>query len=69
MQEGTDVSASVLQKGPECKQPYLLSVGRDVKKPSQYFLVLDRLVIPGGLDIIPAFDRPFKAHYVFNVNY
>lgn len=31
-------------------------------------MVLDRLVIPGGLDIFPAFDRLFKAHYVFSAN-
>lgn len=69
MQEGTDVHAAVLQKESEYKQPYLLSIGREAKNPSQFFLVLDRLVIPGGLDIVPAFDRLFKAHYVFSANY
>ena len=39
------------------------------KKPSQYFLVLDKTVVAAGAILVEGFDRLFKAHYVFNVEY
>ena len=49
-------------------QPFLLAVGQ-LKKPVQYLLILDKIVVLCGTNIIEAIDKLFKAHYVFNVHY
>ncbi|CAB3977440.1 hypothetical protein BSL78_19360 [Paramuricea clavata] len=65
---GSDVEAAANNKDDVYTQPFLLSTGQ-ASKPDQFFLVLDRIVIPCGPDLIKSFDILFKAHYVFNVEY
>ncbi|XP_038062992.1 uncharacterized protein LOC119733670 [Patiria miniata] len=66
---GTDVAGAVEGKEEEYRQPFLLALGQSSINPTQFFIVLDRMVIPAGLDLVPAFDRLFKIHYVFNISY
>ena len=49
-------------------QPFLLSMG-NIQNPEHYFIVVDRIAIPCGQDIVKALDMLFKSHYVFNVEY
>ena len=49
-------------------QPFLLSTG-NVQNPEHYFMVVDRIAIPCGKDLVKALDMLFKSHYVFNVEY
>ncbi|KAJ8021169.1 hypothetical protein HOLleu_40960 [Holothuria leucospilota] len=67
-QEGTGVEAAVRNKLEIYRQTYLLSLGPS-KKPAQFFMVVDTIPISCGNSLLPAVDRLFKAHYVFNVRY
>lgn len=49
-------------------QPFLLSTG-NAQNPEHYFIVLDRIAIPCGQDVVKAVDMLSKSHYVFNVEY
>ncbi|PIK43795.1 hypothetical protein BSL78_19360 [Apostichopus japonicus] len=66
--EGTDVEEATKLKEDRFKQPLLLSLGAE-KDPKQFFVILDRIAISGGLHVVDALDRLFKCHYVFNVEY
>ncbi|XP_071838876.1 uncharacterized protein [Apostichopus japonicus] len=66
--EGTDVEEATKLKEDRFKQPLLLSLGAE-KDPKQFFVILDRIPISGGLHVVDALDRLFKCHYVFNVEY
>lgn len=37
--------------------------------PTEFFVIADKAVVPGGTTLVQAADRLFKAHYVFNVEY
>lgn len=67
-QKGTDVEEATKLKEDRFKQPLLLSLGAE-KDPKQFFVILDRIAISGGLHVVDALDRLFKCHYVFNVEY
>ena len=56
------------KKDQHHRQPYLLAVGPR-RKPHQYFLILDRVLVPAGDTIVQAVDRLFKSHFTFNVEY
>ena len=36
---------------------------------TEYFIIVDTTTIPGGNTAVEAFDRLFKVHYIFNVNF
>ena len=65
---GTDVEEVVKAKDSRYTQPFLLSTG-NVQNPEHYFIVVDRIAIPCGKDVVKALDMLFKSHYVINVEY
>ncbi|XP_028401812.1 uncharacterized protein LOC114524820 isoform X2 [Dendronephthya gigantea] len=65
---GSDVEEAAKSKDERFTQPFLLSTG-NAQNPEDYFIVLDRIVIPCGQDVVKAVDMLFKSHYVFNVEY
>ncbi|PIK54142.1 hypothetical protein BSL78_08957 [Apostichopus japonicus] len=65
---GTSIDATTAGKDEKYVQPYILSLGPALN-PSKFFIVVDRIPIPAGNNIIQAVDRLFKAHYAFNVHY
>lgn len=51
-------------------QPYLLAVGTQKNRISQFFIILDKTVIPCmSNSSLSAFDELFKAHFVFGTAY
>jgi hypothetical protein len=56
--------------GSHGRQPYLLANGRRQSKINNYYIVVDKRLVPckatGGLF---AFEELFKAHFVFNLTY
>ncbi|KAJ8039915.1 hypothetical protein HOLleu_14068 [Holothuria leucospilota] len=66
--EGTDAGEAAKKKDERFKQPFILSLGPE-RRPKQFFIVLDRIAVSGGLNVVDAVDRLFKCHYVFNVEY
>ncbi|XP_027893238.1 uncharacterized protein LOC114156864 isoform X27 [Xiphophorus couchianus] len=51
-------------------QPYLLAVGRRKKVAHQFFIILDKNAIASrSTSSLGAFDKLFKAHYVFATTY
>ena len=67
-QVGTDVEAAVQGKESIYRQPFLLSLGEEMK-PSQYFLVVDKIPIPAATTTVESFDMVFKSHFYFKVEY
>lgn len=67
-QIGTDVQAAAAGKPAEFRQPYILALGHP-RKPQQYFLIVDRIPIEAGWNVVEATDRLFKCHYLFGVNF
>ncbi|XP_072176026.1 uncharacterized protein [Diadema setosum] len=65
---GTDVAGYAERKPEKLTQPFLLCLGPDTD-PQQFFLILDRKCVPAGGNVVAAFDRLFKAFYVFDVHY
>ena len=65
---GTDVEAAVKGKESIYQQPFLFSLGEE-KKPSQFFLVADRIPIPAAATTVESFDVLFKSHFAFKVEY
>ena len=57
-----------LRKPAKYSQPFLLSLGPE-QQPIQYFIICDSTNIPVGENIIVAFDRLFKLHYVLNLHF
>nr|XP_023649855.1 uncharacterized protein LOC111834603 [Paramormyrops kingsleyae] len=56
--------------GREGHQPYLLAVGRVKKRIDNFYVVVDKQLIPcAGTSSLSAIDELFKAHYVFNLTY
>ncbi|XP_062295363.1 uncharacterized protein LOC134000078 [Scomber scombrus] len=52
------------------QQPYLLAVGRQKRKIDNFYVSIDKHLIPcQATRSIGAFDELFKAHFVFNVSY
>ncbi|XP_060899899.1 uncharacterized protein LOC132978659 [Labrus mixtus] len=63
LQEHVDAIKSITQ-------PYLLAVGMKRSTIHEFFIVLDKQVIPcKSTSSLGAFDELFKAHYVFGTNY
>ncbi|XP_072168569.1 uncharacterized protein [Diadema setosum] len=62
---GTDVAGYAERKPEKLTQPFLLCLGPDTD-PEQFFLVLHRKCVPAGENVVAAFDRLFKAFYVFD---
>ena len=56
------------KKDDHYTQPYLLSLGVETK-PTQYFVIGDKIAISAGMTLVPALDRLFKCHYIFDVKY
>ena len=67
-QIGTDVASAAKNKDPEFRQPFLLALG-EPRKPHQYFLVLDKTAVDAGTNTVVAFDRLFKSHYLFGIDF
>ncbi|XP_071495651.1 uncharacterized protein [Diadema antillarum] len=65
---GTDVAGYAERKPEKLTQPFLLCLGPDTN-PEQFFLILHRKCVPAGENVVAAFDRLFKAFYVFDVHY
>ncbi|KAL3981348.1 p24 family protein gamma-4 [Sarotherodon galilaeus] len=54
----------------EGKQPYILAVGRTQNNIHQFYIVVDKHLIPcQATSSLGAFDELFKSHYVFNLSY
>ncbi|XP_051784183.1 uncharacterized protein LOC114656238 [Erpetoichthys calabaricus] len=54
----------------EGHQPYLLAVGRSQDQIDNFYVVLDKNLIPCQVvGSLSAFDKLFKAHFVFNLTY
>ncbi|XP_028673882.1 uncharacterized protein LOC114664073 [Erpetoichthys calabaricus] len=54
----------------EGRQPYLLAVGRSQDQIDNFYVVLDKNLIPCQVvGSLRAFDKLFKAHFVFNLTY
>uniref|UniRef100_A0AAV2J548 Uncharacterized protein n=1 Tax=Knipowitschia caucasica TaxID=637954 RepID=A0AAV2J548_KNICA len=52
------------------QQPYLLAVGRQKRKIDNFYVSIDKHLLPcQATRSIGAFDELFKAHFVFNVSY
>lgn len=52
------------------RQPYLLASGTHKWAISNYYIVIDKMLIPcHGTTSLAAFDELFKAHFVFSVSY
>ncbi|XP_030612996.1 uncharacterized protein LOC115799840 isoform X1 [Archocentrus centrarchus] len=52
------------------RQPYILAVGTSRRTINDYYIVVDRQLIPcKAKSSISAFDELFKAHYVFGISY
>ena len=50
--------------------PHLLAVGRNQNRIDQFYIVLDKKVIPcEAASAVGAFDDLFKLHFVFNLAY
>ena len=62
------MEAAVKQKDERFTQPFLPTTRAD-HNPDQYVLIVDRMAIPCGQQLIKSIDILFKAHYVFNVIY
>ena len=67
-QVGTGVDTYAQQKECVYSQPFILALG-DIRNPTEFFIVVDNLTIPGGSSALEAFDRLFKVHYVFAVHF
>ena len=68
LQIGTDVEQFSKTKAPCYTQPFLLVLmhGSHAK---EHFLIVDNTSIPVGSDSLDAFDKLYKAFYVFHVDY
>ncbi|XP_039607907.1 uncharacterized protein LOC120527778 [Polypterus senegalus] len=56
--------------GRESHQSYLLAVGRTRKRIDNFYVVVDKQLIPcAGATSLSAIDELFKVHYVFNLTY
>ncbi|XP_061137814.1 uncharacterized protein LOC133156070 [Syngnathus typhle] len=54
----------------QSQQPYLLAVGRQKRKIDNFYVFMDKRLIPCQANrSLGAFDELFKAHFVFNVSY
>lgn len=54
----------------EGRHPYLLAVGRNRNQIEQFYIALDKNLIPCQTNTsLGAFDELFKAHFVFNLAY
>ncbi|XP_059213204.1 uncharacterized protein LOC131991716 isoform X2 [Centropristis striata] len=54
----------------QSQQPYLLAVGRQKRKIDNFYVSVDKRLIPCQASrSLGAFDELFKAHFVFNVSY
>ncbi|XP_039603430.1 uncharacterized protein LOC120525310 [Polypterus senegalus] len=54
----------------EGRQPYLLAVGTTKAKIHDFYIVLDKQLIPcQARSSLGAFDELFKAHFVFSISY
>ncbi|KAL0188881.1 hypothetical protein M9458_015980, partial [Cirrhinus mrigala] len=52
------------------QHPYLLAVGRQKSKIDNFYITLDKHLIPCQANCsLGAFDELFKAHFVFNLSY
>ncbi|XP_056331620.1 uncharacterized protein LOC130243470 isoform X1 [Danio aesculapii] len=52
------------------RQPYLLASGMHKSAISNYFIAMDKMIIPcQGTTSLAAIDELFKAHFVFSVSY
>lgn len=52
------------------RQPYLLASGTTKQAISNFYVVMDKKLIPcQGRTSLAAFDELFKVHFVFSVNY
>ncbi|XP_048112105.1 uncharacterized protein LOC125302829 [Alosa alosa] len=50
--------------------PYLLAVGRNQNRTDQFYIALDKKLIPcEAASAVGAFDELFKLHFVFNLAY
>ncbi|MED6256416.1 hypothetical protein ATANTOWER_025644 [Ataeniobius toweri] len=57
-------------RGQLSLQPYLLAVGHQQSKIDNFYIVMDKSLIPCQANrSLGAFDELFKAHFVFNVSY
>ncbi len=68
LQIGTDVEMYAKNKESIYSQPFLL-VLVDGNQAKEHFLILDNTSIPVGNDSLAAFDKLYKAFYVFNIDY
>ncbi|XP_070773831.1 uncharacterized protein [Enoplosus armatus] len=54
----------------EGQQPYLLAVGRQKSKIDNFYIAMDKHLIPCQANrSLGAFDELFKVHFVFNLSY
>ncbi|KAK7918721.1 hypothetical protein WMY93_010005 [Mugilogobius chulae] len=68
LKEGRSIS-TFLEK-VNVRQPFLLCIGEHKKKIENFFIVMDKGVLPCAAQTgLAAFDTLFKAHYVFSVSY
>lgn len=67
-QIGTDIQAAAAGKSAEFRQPYLVALGHR-RKPLQYFLIVGKVVVEAGKNVVEATDQLFKSHYVFVVHF
>lgn len=52
------------------QQPYLLAVGRQKSQIDNFYIAVDKHLIPCQTNHpLRAFDELFKAHFVFNLSY
>ena len=54
----------------QSQQPYLLAVGRQKRKIDNFYVSMDKRLIPCQANrSLGSFDELFKAHFVFNMSY
>ncbi|XP_054483122.1 uncharacterized protein LOC129115999 [Anoplopoma fimbria] len=57
-------------RGRKGQQPYILAAGRTQNKIDNFYIVVDKQLIPcQATSSLGAFDELFKSHYVFNLSY
>ncbi|MED6269120.1 hypothetical protein CHARACLAT_029948 [Characodon lateralis] len=64
------VSLTTFLEKNDTRQPFLLSIGEQKKNIQRFYIVVDQKAIPCDAPTsAAAFDKLFKAHFVFSLSY
>ncbi|XP_072041300.1 uncharacterized protein [Amphiura filiformis] len=67
--EGTHVEGAIEEiKEKGYRQPLIVTIGPPMK-PTQFWICLDHIPVPGGSSVVESFDKLFKSFFVFGLDY